>query len=669
MKNISVISRKSPLAIIQVEEVRLQLEKALGTEVLFNVATVSSIGDKDKKSSLMSKDIPADFFTRELDDAIITGNADIAIHSAKDLPYPLHSELEIAALTIAANQSDSLVSKNNLKLEQLPYGARIGTSSEARKNQLLKIRPDFQIISIRGTIEERIQQVKNGHIDALIVATCALNRLGLNHLIAEELPFATHPLQGHLAVVIKKGNHELKTLFSSIDTQKKRGHVSIAGFGPGNPELATQKCLNALKQADAIFYDDLLDDSFLENYKAEKVYVGKRKGKHSFSQDDINEQLYKAAVTGKKVVRLKGGDPLIFGRGSEEYHYLASRLITAEIIPGISSALAAAADAIIPLTARGLSSSVAFLSGHDLVKLKIPQTDTLVFYMGASNQQALALKLQSEGWSASTPVAVIQNASLPNVRTEYYSINSLVNTKETLESPCIMIVGNTASRDNQLLPKRWLYTGTSVNDFNEQGIAVHTPLIEINKLELTDEIINTLEDIHSYNRIIFTSRHGVKAFFNCLFELGKDARYLQNIEITPIGKTTAASLKQYGILANPPAVNDDSDALVNWFKDNHIHSEKILIPRSAIGLPVIPKGLRALGNVVNDLSVYTTRLPKSYIRQNLEDFYGVIFTSPSTVSNFLEVYGSIPSHLKIKTRGSQTALRLKQILNKKTVQA
>ena len=363
---IRVISRNSNLALRQVDEVFSRFP-----EIQYKIIPVKSFGDKNKQISLLTNSIP-DFFTRELDKAILNDEADIAIHSAKDLPYPLPEGLEIIALLEAFDKTDSLVSNRNLKLNDLKDGSKVGTSSQTRKNELLSIRPDLQIVSIRGTIEERIEQVDNSSIDALIVATCALKRLGLENRIAEVLPFETHHLQGHLAIVAKTRNENAKQLFSEFDIRKSYGTVYLVGFGPGDPELLTIKAEKLIRNADVIFYDDLINKEFLNNYKAEKVYVGKRKDKHSIEQNEINKLLFEAALSGKQVVRLKGGDPMIFAHGGEEIEYLQERLINVEVIPGISTALAAASALKISLTHRDLSSAVSFISGHSEIDVIVP---------------------------------------------------------------------------------------------------------------------------------------------------------------------------------------------------------------------------------------------------------------------------------------------------------
>lgn len=255
------------------------------------------------------------------------------------------------------------------------------------------------------------------------------------------------------------------------------GKVTIAGFGPGNPDLLTVKALRALEAADVVFYDDLLDASYLDQFAAEKVYVGKRSTRHAFRQEAINQQLWEAATSGKQVVRLKGGDPFIFGRGMEEYRYLNERSVEVELVPGISSALAAAADALVPLTERGVSSSVAFISGHDLDKLQIPKAETLVIYMGASNQVPLAQRLIDEGWAPATPVAVTRNASYADAETRRYTLERLLSGENLLPSPAIIMVGWTAAADGSRPGRRYLYTGHRRPSAVPEGLhPVHAPL-------------------------------------------------------------------------------------------------------------------------------------------------------------------------------------------------
>ncbi|WP_027454565.1 glutamyl-tRNA reductase [Xylanibacter brevis] len=208
-KAIRVTARSSKLSQIQVKEVFGRFP-----DTPYRLITRQSYGDKHQKISLLNGEAPDDMFTRELDTALLTGKADIAIHSAKDLPESLHPDLEVIALYEAFDKTDSLVSRDHISLADLPEGSSVGTSSPLRRAELLQLRPDLKIVSIRGCIEDRVEQVRSGKVDAAIVATCALKRLGMEDEITEVLPFSTHPMQGRLAITALKGRDDLKTIFA-----------------------------------------------------------------------------------------------------------------------------------------------------------------------------------------------------------------------------------------------------------------------------------------------------------------------------------------------------------------------------------------------------------------------------------------------------------------------
>ncbi|MDR2783990.1 MAG: uroporphyrinogen-III C-methyltransferase, partial [Treponema sp.] len=531
-KVIRVVSRSSPLSLLQVGEVFSFLP-----HVSYNLVSMESFGDKHKEISLMDN-IAGDFFTRELDAVLQNNEADIAVHSAKDLPYPLPADLELYALTEAVDKTDSLVSRGNLTLSQLPPNARVGTSSAARKAELLKLRPDLAIVAIRGTIEERIAQVDNNDIDALIVATCALIRLNLSHRIAEALPFKTHALQGNLAVVGRKGNAKLKAVFSGFDIRKKYGKVTLAGFGPGNPDLLTIGADKALSKADIIFHDDLIDIRFLDKYAAQKVYVGKRKGKHSHHQDEINELVYRAALSGNNTVRLKGGDPMIFAHGREEIDFLKSRFVEVEVIPGISAGTALAAYTHIPLTHRGVSSSVAFITGHSGKCIQTPCADTLVYYMGGENMSRIAGELIRNGKSAGAPAALVYNVSLPGQKVFYTSLEELQYSVMKYPAPLLIVAGETVALESREANRqKVLVTGTVSTDYGGLGNIIHTPLIKIEKMQRNSAWDALLPEIGAYDWIIFTSRYGVRFFFEMLEESQFDIRLLAAVKTASVGKT------------------------------------------------------------------------------------------------------------------------------------
>ena len=732
-KKIRVIARGSRLSRLQVEEVFKNFP-----ELAYEIKYLESYGDKNQQISLLNGEAPADIFTRELDDAIRQGDADIAIHSAKDLPYPLPEDIEVIALFPAFDTTDSLVSRDHKKLAELPAGSIIGTSSPLRKKGLNELRPDLTIKGIRGCIEERVQQVKDGKYDAAIVATCALKRLGMEDEIAEVLPFPTHPLQGFLAITGKKvkseerrmknqnaesssaseqENSSLFTLRSSLkNLLNSQGSVSLVGFGPGDPDLLTIKAAKAIDAADIIFYDDLIDDSYLADKKAEKIYVGKRAGYHHKEQAEINRLLLEAAREGKNVVRLKGGDPMIFAHGSEEIEYLESNLIKVNVIPGITTASALAASQKISLTHRDFSSSVALVSGHTPQPVT-PDAETLVYYMGAKQLQVIATQLiDKEGWAFNTPVLLTYNVSRPDEQTFETTLWNLRNGEMlNLPTPLIALIGYVAGLKHHQASdiKPTLYTGTLPAIEKRKADYTYTPLIEINYYPnyLTtwlDDNYCKLYDGESFTEYcewnesqalyyIFTSQYGVHA------TLEYDDDLLDNQEervIISIGDTTTEALHKAGFKDVIQVEQDNRYGVIEWFKkekerldaarpqyehsfelfekmdlDNYdqeladfvyrYENRLVFYPHSSLSPEDIPLALQELGFNVLSAVVYNNELPKNPRRVNLNHFKRIVFTSPSTIDNFIKLYGKLPENTEFITRGPITQAHLEEVMKVK----
>ena len=601
-KKIRIISRQSRLALLQVEE----LVKEAGITD-YELIKTTSYGDRHKEVSLMDEGLAQDFFTRELDEALLEGRADIAVHSAKDLPNPLPDGIELLALTEGKDPSDSLVARDGLTLATLPAGSKVGTSSAQRKEELLKVRPDLVVVPIRGTIEERIAQVDSGAVDALIVATCALDRLGLSHRATERLPFKTHPLQGKLAV-----------------TGRHYGKVWLVGYGPGDPELITVKGQRLLKEADVVFYDDL---SFVpvpvpvpvpvKKY----IYVGKRSGRHSHSQEEINELMYQAATEGKTVVRLKGGDPMVFAHGREEIDYLQSRFVKVEVVPGISSGIALASLTQIPLTHRGLARSVAFVLGH-AKDIQTPTADTLIYYMGGAKVSEIAHSLIASGRSPETPVALVTNVSLPNQRTVFTSLGEM---KWALfkATPVLIVVGEVVALEAKTHKSR-VYDTSSTSE---------TPLIKIEHLPF---ISNSNMDILEFDYIVFTSRHGVKHFFEEYNNYQLSIINCQLPKIISVGSVTTAALRERGIEPFFESPTQSARGIIDFFRDKP-RGSRILLARSDKGLKALTDGLRQ--HEVTDLPVYSNRPDKDAVKQDLTQYDKILFSSPSGVEAFRDLYG------------------------------
>ena len=751
-KKIKVIARGSRLSRLQVEEVFKNFP-----ELAYEIKYLESYGDKNQQISLLNGEAPADIFTRELDDAIRLGDADIAIHSAKDLPYPLPEDIEVIALFPAFDTTDSLVSRDHKKLAELPAGSIIGTSSPLRKKGLNELRPDLTIKGIRGCIDERVQQVKDGKYDAAIVATCALKRLGMEDEIAEVLPFPTHPLQGFLAVTGKKvkseerrvknqnaesssaseqENSSLFTLRSSLkNLLNSQGTVSLVGFGPGDPDLLTIKAAKAIDAADIIFYDDLIDDSYLADKKAEKIYVGKRAGYHHKEQADINRLLLEAAREGKNVVRLKGGDPMIFAHGSEEIEYLESNLIKVNVIPGITTASALAASQKISLTHRDFSSSVALVSGHTLQPVT-PDAETLVYYMGAKQLQAIATQLiDKEGWAFNTPVLLTYNVSRPDEQTFETTLWNLRNGEmQNLPTPLIALIGYVAGLKHHQASdiKPTLYTGTLPAIEKRKADYTYTPLIEISyhPTAFTD-LYDDDDDQEDFNHmkglnlgkkycciydgkdrewetdwdnfenemeyILFTSQYAVAPTLAYL-----KSGIIQNNEYIyiSIGDTTTEALHQAGIKDVIQIDKDNRFGVIEYFKKEKekfeaakakhkpaietvremgYNPDEVIIlddfqfwyerrtvfyPHSSLSSDAIPLALQELGFNVMSVVAYNNVLPKHVRRVNLNHFKRIVFTSPSTIDNFIKLYGKLPENTEFITRGPITQAHLEEVLNK-----
>lgn len=709
-KKIRVIARGSRLSRLQVEEVFKNFP-----ELAYEIKYLESYGDKNQQISLLNGEAPADIFTRELDDAIRQGDADIAIHSAKDLPYPLPEDIEVIALFPAFDTTDSLVSRDHKKLAELPAGSIIGTSSPLRKKGLNELRPDLTIKGIRGRIEERVQQVKDGKYDAAIVATCALMRLGMEDEIAEVLPFPTHPLQGFLAITALKESQALQQAFASKSILDKQGSVSLVGFGPGDPDLLTIKAAKAIDAADIIFYDDLIDDSYLADKKAEKIYVGKRAGYHHKEQADINRLLLDAAREGKNVVRLKGGDPMIFAHGSEEIEYLESNLIQVNVIPGITTASALAASQKISLTHRDFSSSVALVSGHTPQPVT-PDAETLVYYMGAKQLQTIATQLiDKEGWAFNTPVLLTYNVSRPDEQTFETTLWNLRNGEmQNLPTPLIALIGYVAGLKHHQASdiKPTLYTGTLPAIEKRKADYTYTPLIEISYhpsyfTKILEDNYCEHYDGKSFTEYcewdesqalyyIFTSQYGVQATLDYYDLILKEQE--EHVFIS-IGDTTTEALHKAGVKDVIQVEQDNRYGVIEWFKkekerldaarpqyehsyelfekmdlDNYDHeladfvyryeNRLVFYPHSSLSPEDIPLALQELGFNVLSAVVYNNELPKNPRRVNLNHFKRIVFTSPSTIDNFIKLYGKLPENTEFITRGSITQAHLEEVLNK-----
>ena len=351
-----------------------------------------------------------------------------------------------------------------------------------------------------------------------------------------------------------------------------KGKVYLVGAGPGDIGLLTIKGLRCLKKAEVVVYDFHLNAQVLNyiNHNAEFIYAGKRGGHHTLTQDEINAILVEKAKEGKNICRLKGGDPFIFGRGGEEAEALSREGIEFEVVPGVSSSVAAPAYAGIPLTHRLVSSSFAVIPGYEDVTKKESTIDwskistgvgTLVFLMGVKNIDVITEKLIENGRSPDTPVAVIRWGTRSDQKTVIGTLKNIVEQvkEKHIKPPAVMVVGDVVKlRDSlkwyekkPMFGYRILVTREHMEGFElleELGAEIiEFPTIEIVPPETYDELDLSIDKINTYNWIIFTSRNGVKYFFKRYFEKNKDIRDLKGIHICAIGIRTAQEIQKYGM--------------------------------------------------------------------------------------------------------------------------
>jgi uroporphyrinogen III methyltransferase/synthase len=457
------------------------------------------------------------------------------------------------------------------------------------------------------------------------------------------------------------------------------GKVYIVGAGPGDIGLLTVKGLKYLQQAEVVVYDFHLNAQILNyiDHDAEFIYAGKRGGKHTMTQDQINETLVEKAKEGKLICRLKGGDPFVFGRGGEEAEVLAHAGIEFEIVPGISSAIAAPAYAGIPLTHRLYSSSLAIVPGYEDVTKKESSIDwtrlatgvgTIVFLMTVKNISMVCQKLIENGRSAETAVAVVRWGTRADQKTltgTLSTIADLVREKD-IKPPAVMVVGDVVKlretlkwvEKKPLFSQRILVTREHSYGFEtleSLGAEILAfPTIQIVPPANWSPLDSSLDKIESYDWLILTSGNGVRYFFQRIFERGRDIRDLKGLKICAVGSKTASAIKKFGINVDMVPKQFNAEGLIEAFmqskelrtktKDGTLKGLKILLPRAEVAREVFPNKVRELGGEIDVPAVYRTVKPKVHGKR-LQRFLkeGKIsvatFTSAATFNNFLEMTG------------------------------
>ena len=443
--------------------------------------------------------------------------------------------------------------------------------------------------------------------------------------------------------------------------------VYLIGAGPGDPGLLTLKAKAVLETADVVVYDYLANKSFLEFCRpdAEIIYVGKKGGDHTLPQGEINRLLVEKARQGKTVARLKGGDPYVFGRGAEEAEELLDEGLTFEVIPGVTSAVAAPAYAGIPLTHRTFASSVSFITGHedptkDASAHNWPalaqSASTLVFFMGVKNLPDISRRLIEGGRSPETPAALVRWGTTCRHRSVAGTLADIAQLakEQGFTSPSLLVVGEVVSLRHRLgwfEAKPLLGKGVVVTRSREQAsdlvraltdmgaCCYEFPTIEVVPLADTTPVRQAVDRLDCFDWLVFSSVNGVKHFWRELEALGKDARALGTLMVAAIGPATAKALADKGIRADFVPEKFVAEAVVQGLLAVQIGGKRVLIPRAAQAREVLPEELCKAGAQVEVLPVYETRPAAQDPQEILEaitqgEIHYLTFTSSSTVDNF-----------------------------------
>ncbi|MGC8774506.1 MAG: uroporphyrinogen-III C-methyltransferase [Chlorobaculum sp.] len=446
---------------------------------------------------------------------------------------------------------------------------------------------------------------------------------------------------------------------SSSHNSAKKGYVYIAGAGPGDPELLTLKADRALREADVILFDDLVLPQMLEPYRAEKIYTGKRKDAHHFAQDEINQEIVRHALMGKTVVRLKGGDPFIFGRGGEEIETLRQHGIEYEIIPGITAAHGASAYSEIPLTMRKVSSSVAFCTGHPVNSIQVPDTDTIVYYMVASNVHDVLDKVAASGRSGETMVAVVQNATRYNQRIFTSTLDEFRKREKAVYSPALLIIGQNIS---QYIEENWfsrkkkvLMTGEAPKKYPPADwITVPFPCQQVAGADL-GAVKACIEGIDRFSMLFFQNRFSVRYFFKYLFEHGRDVRHLAHLTICTANRSVASALQEYGIIPDCCLDRESADAIAAMLRKEELTGQRILLPGAEHVDELVAAQLREGGNEVTPLVVYVHGAQDHVEAIDLDFIDEIYFASASCVRKFREMHETIPARIVVTPADERTA--------------
>lgn len=705
---------------VQTELVRDMIRERF-PEVEIELVPISTRGDKLLDRSLTSfggKGV----FTKELEEELLKGKIDLAVHSAKDMPMEFPKGLALGAVLERAEPADVLVTRTGIPARELPAGSVIGTSSLRREIQIRAMNPQVRVKLLRGNVQTRLQKLLDGEYDGILLAAAGLLRLGIADSEKFHLEYLDKEIfvpaagQGILALEIREG--ELREIMSALHSPEGAAElaaereyltilggscnapcgaycreedgqlvmtgmyardgvhpkyrtervalderavspsgrayyrmmmakelaeriavkirfktVSLVGAGPGDAGLFTEKGLDCVRRADVIVYDNLISGSILNEagLDAKLIYAGKRSSNHHMTQEQINAVLVEQAMTGKYVVRLKGGDPYVFGRGGEEALELQRHGIPFEIVPGVSSCYSVPAYAGIPVTQRNLASSFHVITGHEGAHKEAEVLDygtlakeegTLVFLMGLKNLERIAEQLMAHGKAPDTPAAVIQQGTTARQRRAVSTLEHIAQEAKRcrIQTPAITVVGAVAGLSAELdwfgrgplFGTRVLVTGTRyiAKELEEELRPLGAETVTISLIESrllwTEEIRQALEQLERYQWMVFTSSNGVDLFFEVMRREHQDLRRLMHMKFAAIGRKTAAALALHGFYCDfVPESFSGADLAREWIPTLD-ESQRILMFRAKDGSDVLPEKLKEAGIPFAYIPLYET---------------------------------------------------------------
>lgn len=706
-------TRRSALAMIQTELVRDAILEHF-PEMEIELVPMSTEGDRNLERSLDSfggKGV----FTQDLERALLAGEIDLAVHSAKDMPMELPRGLALGAVLAREDPADVLVTRTNIPADSLPAGSVIGTSSLRRELQIRRINPQVRIRLLRGNVTTRLDKLRAGEYDGILLAAAGLKRLGMMEpegLFVEVLDkeqFLPAPGQGVMGVEIRAG--ELAEVMAAIHVQEaamvlraereyltilggncnapcaaycrreegklvmsamfaqdgkhpiyRQGSiplceaeneglecagrlarklavqvqmkpVALVGAGPGDAGLATCRGLERIRQADVIIYDSLISASLLNEARldAELYYVGKRAGHHHMTQEQINELLVEQAMMGKQVVRLKGGDPFVFGRGAEEALALREKEIPFEIIPGVTSACSVPAYAGIPVTDRGRASSFHVITGQEGSGKAVETLDyetlakeegTLVFLMGLGRLEQICGRLMACGRDKKTPAAVVSQGTTARQKRLVSDLEHIAEetARNGIRTPAVLVVGDVVGLAGALdwfgrgplAGKRVLVTGTRyiADEISQelQPLGAETVTVSVieSRLTETEQVQKTLEHLGEYRWMVFTSGNGVELFFQMLRRRNIDLRRLMHLKFAAIGQKTAKALADHGFWCDFVPSRYSSEDLAREWVPTLGKEDRVLMLRAKEGSSCLPGELEKAGIPYSDVPLYET---------------------------------------------------------------